>query len=205
MKNRNPFVIDWTAQWALHAPGYRDGFLWIDLSQYQRDCSHPPLRLKPGPGFGDLSHPTTNLMIEMMGEKVKDRAVFDIGCGSGILSLCALAFNACSVRGIDIDPLAIEHAKENVVLNQMDSQKITFSFPDENLLSGVLNPLILMNMIWLEQKEAFRNLSFHSGECIISGIHASQEKEYLAFVHQLEWTLLSKKQKEDWLVFHFTH
>ena len=192
--------IDWEAQWALHAPGYRDGYLWIDPHQFGGPRSLPPIRLWPGPGFGDLSHPTTNLMLEMMASHVEHRNVIDVGCGSGVLSLCAVALGAKSVQGIDIDPLAIDHAKRNALLNGME-MKVDFFLPSEKALSLSSNSLILMNMIWSEQKEAMRSLSHFSGDCLISGIHVSERNAYLQYIDERGWKLAAEHQRDEWLGF----
>ncbi len=44
-------------------------------------------------------------------------SVLDLGCGSGILSIAALALGASHVTGVDIDPKAVDVAYENAALN----------------------------------------------------------------------------------------
>ncbi|MDN3508012.1 MAG: 50S ribosomal protein L11 methyltransferase, partial [Simkaniaceae bacterium] len=67
--------IDWDEQWAHHAPNFCNGKVSITLP-----CGRS-FDLVPGPGFGDCSHPTTRLMLEMMDGEVIDRDVVDVGCG----------------------------------------------------------------------------------------------------------------------------
>ena len=43
-----PLQIDWESQWAQHAPGYRDGYLYVDLGSQAKPRE---LKLKPGPGW----------------------------------------------------------------------------------------------------------------------------------------------------------
>ena len=82
------FTVNWEEQWALFAESSFDGKAHIDLSQFGGAST---LLLLPGPGFGDLSHPTTYLMLKMMQNRVQNLPVLDIGTGSGILALAALS------------------------------------------------------------------------------------------------------------------
>lgn len=196
--------IDWEAQWALHAPGYHEGYVWIDLKEFGCAKTVQRIRLKPGPGFGDLSHPTTNLMIRMMIPYIEKRDVLDIGCGSGVLSICSAILGAASVHGIDIDTDALSHAQSNAILNHLE-QKICFSFPHEVDLSTISNPLILMNMIWSEQNEALDALSNLKGDWIISGVHLSEREKYLHAVQQRGWKLIAEHQLQEWCGFNISN
>ena len=55
-------MVDWHQQWELFAENFYDGKAHIDLSQFGGEET---LLLLPGPGFGDLSHPTTYLMLQL--------------------------------------------------------------------------------------------------------------------------------------------
>lgn len=156
-------MIDWNEQWALHAPTFKNGFAYVHLK------NGASFRMKPGPGFGDLSHPTTRLMLEMLPEKIEG-TVIDVGCGSGVLSLAAKLLGANRVIGIDIDEGAIAHAKENAELNGLDC------FFGKTIPEIKETPLILMNMISSEQKVAWKSLpSFEGALLITSGFPVEEE------------------------------
>ncbi len=81
------------------------------------------IRLDPGvlPSqqvFGTGSHPTTQLLLQMLRERLRtgDR-VLDVGTGSGILALAAALLGAATVRAIDPDAAAVTVARRNVALN----------------------------------------------------------------------------------------
>lgn len=187
--------VDWEQQWTAFAENFYDGKAHIDLSRFGGDSN--PLLLSPGPGFGDLSHPTTYLMLQLMHRRIHQRFVIDIGCGSGILTLAALRLGAKSAIGIDIDIPAIEHARQNAKLNKLKalfSSKLPKSYPKK--------PLFLMNMIVSEQKQVMRQKvllnRFHT-EWITSGILATQRSEYLETTKKWGWVLVEELQRGEWL------
>lgn len=78
--------------------------------------------INPGMSFGTGSHETTQLCIEAL-EKVitPEDEVLDLGCGSGILSIISLMLGAKSAFAVDIDPNAVDIAKENAKRNDITS------------------------------------------------------------------------------------
>lgn len=201
--------IDWEQQWALHAPNYHDGILSIDLMEIAPLLSTAPwpskILLQPGEGFGNLTHPTTRLVLNLMSTYVPGQDVLDIGSGSGILSLAAVAWGANSVCGVDIDLEAIKHAHANSQLNKMEN-KIVFCLPDELTIKRSARYVILMNMIQSEQKQAWsslQSLNVNVKTVITSGILQEERSSYLALTGGWGWTLLDEKEEEGWLAFCF--
>jgi len=187
--------VIWQQQWELFAPNFKDGKAHIDLTPY--GCSEV-LQLYPGPGFGDLSHPTTRIVLKLMQPYVKDRAVVDIGCGSGILSLAAAAMGASHVDGYDIDPEAVEHAKKNA------KGKIHFATKPPNKIS----PIILMNMISSEQAQAWsviENRIPPDAILITSGILEENADEYLDWRIKQGWSVKQKLTEDGWIGFGLHH
>ncbi|MDR0293252.1 MAG: 50S ribosomal protein L11 methyltransferase [Oscillospiraceae bacterium] len=87
----------------------------------------------PGMSFGTGLHASTRLCLEML-ESMRDagggvpyKRVLDIGCGSGILSLCALLLGGESAAGVDIDPLAVRTAEKNARLNGVEERFTAFA------------------------------------------------------------------------------
>ncbi|MCG4584994.1 50S ribosomal protein L11 methyltransferase, partial [Anaerosalibacter bizertensis] len=78
------------------------------------------VELDPGMAFGTGTHETTSMCIRQLENHVKkDDKVFDIGCGSGILSIVAAKLGASKVIGVDLDELPVKVSKENIVLNNV--------------------------------------------------------------------------------------
>jgi ribosomal protein L11 methyltransferase len=189
--------MNWEAEWQLHAPGFSDGKLPLDFKPYGADRT---LYLVPGAGFGDLSHPTTRLVLELMKGRMVGKDVVDIGSGSGVLSIAAQALGARSVFGIDIYHDANVHAAENALLNGFPEVK--FYLPEEVPVLKNFSGVILMNMITTEQKEAWRSFSKGrqvSGIALTSGILKEQEEEYRALVEGWGWRVDQVIEEGSWL------
>lgn len=76
------------------------------------------IRMDPGMAFGTGSHETTRLVIGLLENCVTPGcSVLDVGCGSGILAVCASKLGAGECRAYDIDPVAVEVAGENAAEN----------------------------------------------------------------------------------------
>jgi len=80
--------------------------------------------VNPGMTFGTGTHHTTKLCIEELeGTITPDTNVLDIGCGSGILSIISLLLGTKEAWAVDIDPACEHVAKENALLNGVDTSK----------------------------------------------------------------------------------
>lgn len=157
-------VQDWDAEWKASFLNAGDGVKispfwrvvppWVD-EKFLKDhpVSEKLLRINPGAGFGTGTHETTQLCLQAIGQvslegSLQGKPVLDFGSGSGILSI-SLALLGAHVDGVEIDPLAIENAKENAQINKVvDHIQWT---EDLNALSGryallvanILRPVLL--------------------------------------------------------------
>lgn len=196
--------IDWHEEWARHAFQFADGVANIDFQKLgikrEPQWRANAIKLSPGSGFGDCSHATTRLCLMMMSNLVADKVVLDIGSGSGILTLSAIAFGAQQAFGVEIEPDAILHAQENARLNGYED-RCTFA-----LHTHITPDVIVMNMIRTEQKQALESLPPAARQAkiaITSGILKEDRKKYLAQTAEWGWKLVSQKQQGGWLGFHF--
>jgi ribosomal protein L11 methyltransferase len=90
--------------------------------------------LEPGRAFGTGLHETTSLVAEALaGTVLEGVSVLDVGCGSGILALVALALGAASVRAIDVDPDAVAVTRENAARNRVGDRLQSDETPVEAL------------------------------------------------------------------------
>ena len=91
-------------------------FAW---SEHDRRDLPSVIELGAG-GFGNGEHPATRLVIDALVDRIEGgERVLDVGCGSGVLGLCALALGAAYVVAVDIKPEAVEATRRNAELNDM--------------------------------------------------------------------------------------
>jgi ribosomal protein L11 methyltransferase len=82
------------------------------------------VRIEPGLGFGTGEHPTTRALLRWIHDGGPFECVLDVGTGSGILALAALAGGASAAVGLDLDGLALGNAARNRELNRARGLKL---------------------------------------------------------------------------------
>ena len=116
---------DWANAWKQYFHPTRIGNNLVIKPSWEEYKAMPDdliLEIDPGMAFGTGTHNTTVLCMEALEQLVQPgMKVFDIGTGSGILSLAAAKLGAASVRAVDLDPTAVRVASENVEQNGLES------------------------------------------------------------------------------------
>ncbi len=93
------------------------------------------VEIDPGIAFGTGSHETTKLCIGQLKKYLKNgNTVFDVGSGSGILSIISVMLGAGFVHGMDIDEVAVRASIENREVNKITEERLVLSCG--NLLAG---------------------------------------------------------------------
>jgi len=78
------------------------------------------IQIDPGMAFGTGTHETTRLCLEAIERYWKGGSLLDVGTGTGILAIAAAKLEPNSrVLAIDVDPQAVEVARENVAINDV--------------------------------------------------------------------------------------
>ncbi|BAP60173.1 methyltransferase [Methanococcus maripaludis] len=110
----------------------------------------------------------SELLIENLVD-VKNKSVLDVGTGSGIQAINAVKQGALKVIGIDINPYAVDCAKINSELNEIDSKKLSFKTGDLFKNIDEKFDVILFNAPYLptsdeEKLEKYLNYAFDGGK-----------------------------------------
>jgi len=80
------------------------------------------IQIDPGMAFGTGTHETTRLCLEAIERHWRGGSLLDVGTGTGILAIAAaLLAPGSRILAIDVDPLAVEVARENLEINGVAS------------------------------------------------------------------------------------
>lgn len=90
--------------------------------EYEANEGEMVVELDPGMAFGTGTHETTRMCAAALEKYINSGTeVFDVGTGSGILAIIASMMGAKHVVGVDLDPVAVDSAKENVEFNKLSN------------------------------------------------------------------------------------
>lgn len=146
--------------------------------EYELKAGELMVEMDPGMAFGTGTHETTRMCVKALEKYVKgEDTVFDIGTGSGILSIAAARLGAKHVVGVDLDPVAVDSAKKNVGYNNLSNIEILYGDlmevvkgKAEIVVANILAPIV---MILCDGVKEFIN---EGGFFIASGILNTQEE-----------------------------
>ena len=161
------------------------------------------IEIDPGRAFGTGTHPTTSLCIKLMEENIKEgNTVIDVGTGSGILMVAAEKLGAGKIIGTDIDPMAVEVAEENLLLNKVDMEKakayagdLVTVVKDEKFDVVVAN--ILADVLLILLKDISRVVK-KDGLVIFSGIIEDKLEEMKREIENVGLEILEIKADKEW-------
>ncbi|ACO03676.1 MAG TPA: methyltransferase domain-containing protein [Persephonella sp.] len=155
-----------------------------------------PIKLKIGKAFGTGLHPSTQIVLSLIPEYIeKEDSVLDIGTGSGILSIASKKIGAGLVKGIDIQPEAVEECKTNSWENEVEVLCERKSFEDINERYDI----VLANLQIDIFREAFKKISkLFRKYLIVSGIYGEKERsQILKLSKDLNLEVLKEVSKKD--------
>ena len=159
------------------------------------------IEIDPGMAFGTGTHETTSMCINQIEKNLKSGdTVIDIGSGSGILSMAAVLLGAEKATGVDLDPVAVRVALENVELNNLQD-KI-------EILHGNLTDVIrekadivvanIMADIILMLLEDVREFIKDDGLFISSGIIQEKRAAVEARLLEKNFSIVEVETKGEW-------
>lgn len=142
---------------------------WESPTQEQREKHNFTIALNPGSGFGTGTHETTQLCLEIIGKNnLSGNRFLDFGCGSGILSI-ALALQGGEGNAVDIDPLALSNAQENISLNLVDKNiDLSLSVKNESHYEGIVANIL--KHVLLDHSEFLVSKLKPEGWFLVSGL-----------------------------------
>lgn len=207
---------DWRDKWKAYFKPFRlyDDIIikptWESLPQdYKPDDI--VIEIDPGAAFGTGSHETTKLCIGQLKKYMKtgDR-ILDAGSGSGILSFVCNKLGASHVLGIDIDPMAVDVAKENRDVNHIDQSQVDFIYgnilEDEKLVAsiGATYDVVVANIladVIIPLSAVVGHFMKPEGLFISSGIINIKEEEVRQALLDNNFDIIDTVYMNDWVSF----
>lgn len=202
---------DWEESWKDSYPPQEVGENLVVLPYWlaEEETERKKIILDPGLTFGTGAHPSTQMVMEAMEQRVQPGwHCLDLGSGSGILSITALRLGAQSAVGVDIDPKAEDIARENAAYNSFGSPAftaLTGNVTEDKALMHRLSQdrydLLLVNIVADVIIGLSPILPDFMGEhtlLICSGILDSRLGDVTAALEKAGLTVTEIRAKEEW-------
>ena len=113
----------------------------------------------PGLAFGTGTHASTRLSLELLEKHIRQGDnLLDLGCGSGILSICGLLMGADRATAVDIDPNAVPIAMKNAERNSISPERFTTYVGDVLTDKQLIDRILQSNSGALEYRIVLANI-----------------------------------------------
>ena len=161
----------------------------------------------PKMAFGTGHHQTTSMMMQwMLSEKLNDKAVLDMGCGTGILAILAAKMDASEITAIDYDPLCFESAMENKKLN--NTNQVLVLCGSKEVIPEKKFDIILANInrnILLDQLDRYAEVLKTKGLLFLSGFYEETDLAMITGKAQsIKLKYLGHKTEKNWVAAKFS-
>lgn len=196
---------DWTTSWQdYYEPMQVTRYITIvpEWQKYQAKSGLEQIvRLNPGKSFGTGMHPTTRLAISCLELTLRGgESVFDVGTGSGVLSIIAAKFGAKEITATEYDEVALPFARENFALNDLAD---VITLVHGSLLEPIATKadLIVANMLPQTLTPLIPQLDDHleaNGTVILTGIIAEQLVNIEQVVADNHFSVDLQMKLNDW-------
>lgn len=205
---------DWENNWKQYFKPFAVGEKFIIKPSWET-CDNPDgrivLEIDPSSSFGTGTHNTTQLCICELERLVKpgDR-LLDMGCGSGILSVAARLLGASDIAAADIDPNAVNIARENAEKNGFELTTYVGDVTGDAALDEQIGggyDIIVANIVAdviMGMQEILKRKLKDDGTLIVSGIIAPRADEVQESLLGAGFVLRNRQQSGDWVAMTLT-
>lgn len=158
------------------------------------------ITINPKQSFGTGHHETTYMMIRQMRHlDLKEKLIYDIGTGTGILAILAEKLGAQHILATENDPKAITNAIENVEANQCQCINIQdHNYPLQQHEPDVILANINMNVLF-DYSTILKAVLKSGGSLLLSGLLESQLAAVIQeYTHDTVLVKRSVEKRGEW-------
>ncbi len=158
--------------------------------------------LDPGVVFGTGLHATTRGCLKALWDiyqRDSPRRVLDIGTGTGILAVSAAKLGAREVLAIDHNQLAVETARRNILLNEVED-RVKVAQGEAETMGEEETDMVLANL-HLQVIDALlkREKLFNKRWVVLSGLFHGQVNGVLATLEKCQITVQDRMEENRWV------
>lgn len=159
------------------------------------------LVIQPKMAFGTGHHETTYSVIQLMRDiDFSGKRVLDWGAGTGILAILAVKLGAAAADAVEIDPVACENARENVMRNGTEDIRVLEGSLET--VAGREYGVIIANItrnVLLEGLPALEKMLPAGGLLLLSGFLEEDKPILEQAARDVQLTLKDFRRRNRWV------
>ncbi len=171
-------------------------------SAYNNSSNRIIVQIDPKMAFGTGYHESTRLLISLIERyTLPGESILDVGTGTGILAITAVKLGAKSGMAIDIDPWAVENARENILLNGVEAGIIISDAALTSLEHWSFDSVYAnITLVTIEELiNEFHRVLRIGGKLFISGILTSDRGRALTLLNSSGFRYLADSRENEWI------
>lgn len=195
---------DWSDTWKQYFHTEKPGDRIVikpSWEQYEPQADEIVVELDPGAAFGTGTHATTSMCICELEKLVQPgMKVFDVGTGSGILSIIAAKLGAKDIQAVDYDESVLKIVQENLEENHVEN---VISVAQSDLMQNVHGKadLVIANIVADIIIRLFDQLDEHlaeDGTLLTSGIIEDRIDDVINAASAHGYGVVKRMESKGW-------
>ena len=195
---------DWSDTWKQYFHTEKPGERVVikpTWEEYEPKDDEVVIELDPGAAFGTGTHATTSMCIRQLEKLVKPgMTVFDVGTGSGILSIISAKLGAKNIQAVDYDDSVLKIVEENLEQNNVQDIISVAQSALMQIVHGKAE-LVIANIIADIIIRLFDQLDEHleqGGTLLTSGIIEDRIEDVLAAAEAHGYGVVERMENKGW-------
>ncbi len=199
--------LNWNEEWEKNfTPIMVDDICSVRAPFHSKTDVEFDIVIEPKMSFGTGHHATTHMMIQhILKNQWENKAVLDMGCGTGVLAILAALKGASPVDAIDIDNWCYLNTLENITRN--DCEHINVEEGGAELLEGREYDMILANInrnILLRDLPVYEKCLRPDGNLFLSGFYKKDLPVMEKACKENGLFYVEHFEREDWVAVKFS-